>query len=133
METFREVVMALVMGFIALSVGLQVVAKVKAGKLKGQPLPMLPGDVGARIGQSPRALIYFFTPQCAACRPVTPKMKALAAEGKPVFPIDAMQAPELAQALSVMATPTTVEVEGGRVVGVHIGAPKAEVFARFAV
>lgn len=132
MELLRDVVLVVVVGFVALSVGLQVLARTRAAKLKGQPLPHLPGAEGARIQQSPRALIYFFTPSCAACRPVTPRMKALAAEGKPVFPVDAMQAPELAQALSVMATPTTVEVQDGRVVGVYLGPPKAEVFARFA-
>lgn len=131
METFRAVVMVLVVGFIALSLSLQLLAKRRAAKLKGQPLPPLPGVEGERILQSERALLYFFTPQCGACRPVTPKMKALAAQGQPVFPIDAMESPELAQALSVMATPTTVEVEHGRVVGVHIGPPKAELYARF--
>lgn len=131
METVRDVVLVLVVGFFALSMSVQVLAKVRAAKLRGRPLPPLPGPEGERIGQSERALLYFFTPQCGACRAVTPKMKALAARGQPVFPIDAMESPELAQALSVMATPTTVEVEQGRVVAVHIGAPKTEVYARF--
>ena len=78
-----------------------------------------------------RALVYFFTPTCGACRAVTPRMKDLAAKGQPVFPIDATQDPELAQALSVMATPTTVEVQDGRVVAVHIGPVSADVYARF--
>lgn len=131
MDLVRDAVLVLVVGFVALTVGVQVWARARAAKLKGQPLPPLPGEAGARIQQSPRALIYFFTTSCAACRPVTPKMQALAAQGQPVFPVDAMQAPELAQALSVMATPTTVEVQDGRVVGVYLGPPKADVFARF--
>lgn len=59
-------------------------------------------------------------------------MKALAQQGKSVFPIDLSEDMSLAQALSVMATPTTVEVDHGKVVGVHIGPVAADVWARFA-
>ena len=125
-------VLVLGLGFVALLVAVQVLAQRRAARLKGQPLPALPGPVGARIGASDRALIYFFTPTCGACRAITPRMKALADSGKPVFPIDASRDPGLAQALSVMATPTTVEVDHGQVVGVHIGPVAAEVWSRFA-
>lgn len=132
METFRNVVVVLVVGFVALMVGLQFVAQRRAARLKGQPLPALPGKTGARIAASEHALIYFFTPGCAACRAVTPKMKALAQQGKSVFPIDLTEDMAMAQALSVMATPTTVEVDHGKVVGVHIGPVANDVWARFA-
>ncbi|MDP1823451.1 MAG: thioredoxin family protein [Archangium sp.] len=132
METFRNVVVVLVVGFVALMVGLQIVAQRRAARLKGQPLPALPGKTGARIAAAEHALIYFFTPSCAACRAVTPKMKALAQQGKSVFPIDLTEDMALAQALSVMATPTTVEVDHGKVVGVHIGPVASDVWARFA-
>jgi hypothetical protein len=131
MSAFQWIVLVFIVGFVGLSMGLQVMARRRAEKLKGQPLPALPGATGQRINGAARALVYFFTPSCAACRPVTPRMKALAEKGQPVFPIDAMQEPELAQALSVMATPTTVEVQDGRVVGVHIGPVAPEVWARF--
>ena len=131
MDTFRNVVLGLVGAFVVLSIGLQVVARRRAARLEGQPLPALPGAKGESILASPSALIYFFTPTCAACRAVTPRMKALAAQGQPVFAVDATQDPELAHALSVMATPTTVEVQAHRVVGVHIGPVAPEVWARF--
>lgn len=131
METFRDLVIALVVGFVALSLGVPLWAARRAARLKGAPLPMLPGALGQRINASPTALIYFFTPTCPACRPVTPRMKALADSGKPVFPIDATRDPELARALSVMAAPTTVEVQGGKVVGVHIGPVASDVWERF--
>lgn len=131
MEFFRDVVVVLVLAFVALTVGLQIVARRRAAKLTGQPLPGLPGATGQRICAAPRSLVYFFTPACAACRAVTPRMKALAAGGNPVFPLDATQHPELARALSIMATPTTIEVQQGRVVGVHIGPVAPEVWARF--
>lgn len=132
MTTLSNVALALVLGFVALTVGLQVLARWRAARLRGQPLPPLPGPLGQRIAASEHALVYFFTPSCAACRPVTPRMKALADAGKPVFPIDASADLALAQALSVMATPTTVEVDHGKVVGVHLGPVAADVWERFA-
>ena len=132
MSTFLNVLLAVVGGFFVLNLVLQVVVRARAARLKGQPLPSLPGALGQRIAQSERALVYFFTPTCAACRAVTPRMKALADAGKSVFPIDASQDLEMAQVLSVMATPTTVEVEHGKVVGVHVGADAPAVWERFA-
>ncbi|MFZ5442199.1 MAG: thioredoxin family protein [Myxococcota bacterium] len=131
MSTFQWVVLVGIIGFVALQLGLQVVVRRRAEKMKGQPLPQLPGATGQRINAAGRALVYFFTPTCPACRPMTPRMKALAEKGEPVFPVDAMQDPALAQAFSVMATPTTVEVQDGRVVGVHIGPVAPDLFARF--
>jgi thiol-disulfide isomerase/thioredoxin len=131
MDTMQTAVAVAVLGFVGLSMGLQVMARRRASALNGQPLPPLQGELGARIGAAPRALVYFFTPTCGACRAVTPRMRALAEKGEPVFPVDATLDPDLARALSVMATPTTVEVDGGRVVKVHIGPVPAEVYARF--
>jgi thiol-disulfide isomerase/thioredoxin len=122
---------ALALGFVALTVGLQLVARRRAARMTGRPLPSLPGATGGRIAAAERALVYFFTPQCGACRPVTPRMKALAARGNPVFAVDATQDPGLARALGVMATPTTIEVQRGQVVGVHIGPLAREVWSRF--
>jgi thioredoxin 1 len=124
-------VVFLVLGFVTLSIALQVMARRRAAKLEGQQLPSLPGAVGARITGAATGLVYFFTPTCAACRPITPRMKAMAERGGAVFPIDATQDPQLAAAFSVMATPTTVEVKAGRVVKVHIGPVPAELFARY--
>lgn len=131
MGTLSYVILAVVLGFVGLNVALQVVVRRKAARLKGQPLPPLPGPTGQRITAAGRALVYFFTPTCAACRPLTPRMKALADQGQPVFPVDAMQDPALAQAFSVMATPTTVEIQDGRVAHISIGPVAPEVWARF--
>ncbi len=131
MDTLGTVVLVAIVGFVGLSLGLQLWARRRAAALVGADVPSLPGSVGAAISRAPRALVYIFTPQCAACRVWTPKMRALADAGQPVFPVDAMQDPSLAQALSVMATPTTVHLEAGKVVGVHVGPVPAPVLAQF--
>jgi hypothetical protein len=48
-----------------------------------------------------------------------------------VFAVDVMQDLGVAQALRVMATPSTIEIEAGKVVGYHIGSIPEEVMARF--
>lgn len=132
MDGFRIITVLLVLGVVVVSVVLQVAARRRAGRLVGQPLPALPGETGAQLSRETRALVYFFTPSCAVCRALTPRMLALAEQGRPVFPVDATRDPELARALSVLATPTTLEVADGRVVQVFIGPVPDEVYARFA-
>lgn len=130
--SFTSIIIAAVVGFVVLNLVLAQVASRRAKALEGKPLPDLPGDLGRRIAGSPRALVYFFTPSCAACRPITPRMKELAKAGSPVFPIDASHELDLARALSVMATPTTLEVRDGQVVNAFIGAAlPASLWERF--
>jgi thiol-disulfide isomerase/thioredoxin len=114
-------------GFVALSVGLQVVARRRARALVGSS-PPLPGEAGTRVSAAERALVYFFMPTCAACRAMTPRMKALADRGAPVLPVDATTQPELARAFAVMATPTTIELQRGRILKVHIGPLPAGIY-----
>lgn len=129
--SWSALVIGVVVAFLLLNVALAQVAVRRARALQGKPLPALPGAEGQRITHAAHALVYFFTPSCAACRTLTPRMKALAAQGSPVFAVDAIQSRELAQALSVMATPTTLEVEHGRVVNAFVGALPAAVWERY--
>lgn len=128
---FSWIMLLGVLAFTALNVVTALTAKRRADALKNQPLPALPGATGARITAAERALVYFFTPLCGACRPITPRVKTLAEQGQPVFAVDAMQDPALARALAVMATPTFVEVEHGRVRQVHVGRMPGEAWARY--
>lgn len=131
MAWLQQVVLGLVVLFVAFSLWLQFMARWRSKALEGQPVPALPGATGQRITAAPQALVYFYTPTCAACRTFTPRIKALAARGANVFPVDATVEPELARALSVMATPTTVELSAGRITQVHVGPIPQATFARF--
>jgi hypothetical protein len=46
--------------------------------------------------------------------------------------VDVSQNFEVARALKVMATPSPVELQAGRVAGVHVGAIPEDALARFA-
>jgi thiol-disulfide isomerase/thioredoxin len=131
MATFGTVLIVLVVGFVGLMVAMQVLVQTRAKALAGKPLPPLPGAVGERVTRSKRALVYFFSPACGACRAITPRVRELGKKNSSVFAVDVSQSLDLARALRVMATPSTVEIAEGKIVGFHIGPIPDEVFARF--
>ncbi|HSQ67124.1 MAG TPA: thioredoxin family protein [Polyangiaceae bacterium] len=123
------VVVVLVVG---LFVFMQIAVARRARAMRGQVVGSLPGQTGVRIGKLDHALVYFFSPQCASCRAITPRVRELAQGNRAVFAVDVMNDMELARALGVMATPSTVEIEGGKIVGYHIGQIPGAVMQRFA-
>lgn len=131
MGSLSTVLLVMVGLFVALLVGMNVFVRLRARAMRGRPLPELPGAAGRSIARSANALVYFFSPQCAACRTLTPQIRALAKSNKSVFAVDVTQDLELARALRIMATPSTVEVAHGRVVDVHVGLLPAGVLARY--
>lgn len=58
-------------------------------------------------------------------------MRAAAKKNKSVFAIDVTQDLELARAMRIMATPSTVEVAQGRVIDVHVGMLPSGLLERF--
>jgi thioredoxin 1 len=131
MGTIGIVVAGLVLVLLALTIGLQLVVRARANALKGTEVPELPGGIGKRIAASKHALVYFFSPQCGACRAITPRIRELGKKNSSVFAVDVMQDMGVARALRVMATPSTVEIDAGKVVGYHIGLIPEDVMARF--
>ena len=126
MGTLVTVVAALIGGFIALMVAMQVAVRLRARAQQGKAVPKLSGPLGKHIAKGRRALVYFHSPGCAACRPVTPRLKELSKKNEGVYVIDVSEQMETARALAVMATPTFVEIEQGKIAAVHVGrAPEA--------
>lgn len=132
MGTLSTAVLTLAGLFIALMVGLNILVRVRAKAMNGKPLPALPGGIGSAISKAGSGLVYFMSPSCGACRAITPKLTALAKKNKNVFVVDVTENLELARALRVMATPSTIEVASGRVVNVHIGMLPPDLLQRFA-
>jgi thiol-disulfide isomerase/thioredoxin len=130
--SFVNVLGVVALGFVGLVVLMQVWLRLRVRRITGKPLPSLPGRTGEHISAAPHALIYFFSPSCAACRAITPVVRALPGQGKTVFAVDVMQDLPLAQAFQVMATPSAVEVEKGVIVGYHVGPIPPAVLERFA-
>jgi len=121
-----------VLGFVVLMVFMQLAVARRARAMQGKAVPPLPGPIGRRIASQGHALVYFFSPQCGACRAITPRVRDLAKTNGGVFAVDVMSDMELARALGVMATPSTVEIADGKIVGYHIGPIPNPVMQRFA-
>lgn len=80
------------------------------------------GEIPAPYDQFARedTLLRFHRPSCHACRAMLKEVELLAALGR-LRPVDVAQHVDGARALSVMATPPTVRLRGGRTVPVRTG------------
>jgi thiol-disulfide isomerase/thioredoxin len=125
------VLLSVLVAFFGLMVVMQVVMRLRARAQTGKPVPALPGALGKHIAKGRRALVYFFSPGCAACRTITPQVRDLSRCNADVHLIDVSQDLETARALSVMATPSFVEIEGGTISSYRIG-PAPDLVQRYA-
>jgi hypothetical protein len=126
-----SIVATIVILFLGLVLGMQLLIRFRAKAMQGKPVPVIPGPIGKQIKTTSSALLYFMTPNCGACRAWTPKLKALSQKNRKVFVIDVSSQLEVARALNVMATPSAVEIRDGRVQGYHVGAIPAQVLERY--
>jgi thioredoxin 1 len=125
--------LAIVATVVGLMVIMQLMIRLKVRALRGKPLPALPGPWSMRLGGSSSSLLYFFSPGCAACRPLTPRFQEMS-QRRPqsIFVVNVADELPLARALGVMATPSIVEVVNGIIAGYHVGRPPEPLMARWA-
>jgi thioredoxin 1 len=127
-----NILLVVVLAFVGLMVGLQVLVHSRARAMRGKDVPALPGELGRRLAGAPRALLYFFSPSCGACKALTPRFAALSRSNPAVHLVDVAQDLGVARSFQVMGTPSVIEIAEGKIVGYHVGAVPTEVLARFA-
>ena len=91
------------------------VMKVRNGRVRAAaPAPDLPPDVAALLAPAGVTLLQLSTTFCAPCRHTRVLLSDLAArtDGLHHTEIDLTDRPELAKALSVLRTPTTLAIDG---------------------
>ena len=79
-------------------------------------------------------LVDMWAPWCAPCRMVSPVLEQLAGEfaGRlKLVKINADEAPELSQRFEVLAIPTLILLEGGKVIDTQVGAAPAAVLRKW--
>lgn len=86
----------------------------------GQPVPL--SEVSDKIDSSRTALLYFHSPQCGACRAMTPMIAELGCLDGNVVSIDVSRHMEVARAYAVRATPTLVVLKNDTIQKVLVGA-----------
>ncbi len=115
--------LAIVLGiFAGLMILLQITIGVRARRQRGRRIQKIGGPLGDAIASGDRVLAYFYTPSCSACRSQTPVIDRLQEEYLNIFKVDVSEHFDAARAFGVMATPTTVIVEDGKILDVMVGA-----------
>lgn len=94
------VVLAVVVGFVAL----QLLPHVLARGAKGKVVPEVDTLLGNAQSQARRVLVYFWSPSCAVCRPMSSAIDAVGSDE--IVKVNVAEKPELAAAFRVMATPS---------------------------
>ncbi len=109
------IILYIVLGIIGLFFLMQFTMVFKMRLQKGKTAPDVSGAVGKAIQRGDKVLLYFFSPGCRACRPMTPVIEKLSKSKKNVFPIDISRDMSMARKFGVMGTPSTVLIETGKI------------------
>jgi thioredoxin 1 len=123
--------LVVVLVLVGLMVGLQLLVRARARAMRGRQVPKLPGDLGRQLAGAPRALLYFFSPSCGACKPLTPRFEALRRTNPAVHLVDVSQHLDVARGFQVMGTPSVIEIADGKIVDYVVGAASGAALARF--
>ncbi len=117
---FFDIVFVLVVAYVVLVFGIRIYWAYRSKRMKGQEIPDVPEFVRLKKG---KGVIYVHSPNCRPCKFVDPVVKKLSKELKGVsfVKVNAMENPELVRRLGVLATPSLIITENGRVKEVLIG------------
>ncbi len=107
-------------GFVAAVLGWMIYSQLAAGKAIGKSAQKLREKI-PELESTEKALVYCYSPNCPPCRNMTPHIDDLAKETGKVFKLDITRNMELAQAMGIRATPTTLVLDGGEVRKVLVG------------
>ena len=89
---------------------------------KGKRISAVKGELGRKISSGQKLMVYFYSPGCAACKPMTPVVNNMKKEFRDIFPVNLARDMETARAFGVMGTPATVIVEKGQIQKFVLGA-----------
>ncbi len=104
--------------FLAALVAYRLLLGRLARRAEGRPLPAVDDPLLAEL--PPRVLLWFHSPTCGPCRAMEPAVRTLTARGLAI-PVDVRRHLPLARACGVLATPTTILVDGGTLAAIRIG------------
>ncbi len=117
---FFDVIFVLIVTYVVFVVGIRLYWAFKSKRMKGQEVPDVPEFHRLKKG---KGVIYVHSPNCKPCKFVDPVVKKLSKEMKGVsfVKVNALENPELVRKLGVLATPSLIVTENGRVKEVLIG------------
>jgi len=117
---FFDVIFVLLVFSFLFIFGLRLYWRWKAKRLQGRPLPE--SLLTPRLKKG-KGLIYFYAPNCRPCQMVEPVYKKLSKELKGVafVKVNVAENPAPAREIGVLATPSMVITENGRIKEVILG------------
>ncbi len=115
-------ILYIVLAIIAFFLLLQGLIRFAAFRRKGSLIPELNGELGRRIKDGQRLLLYFYSPACGACRSMTPVIEKMQNENRNVIKINILDESNLSRQLGVWGTPATLVVENARINQFILGA-----------
>jgi thioredoxin 1 len=118
MSALPYIVAAIVGAFLLM----QIIPLIRARQARGKAVPELDALLDDAQRREPRLLVYFWSPSCGMCRPMTPVIDRLAAERPDVVKVNVAQTTALARRIGIMGTPSLALIENGAVSNVVVGA-----------
>lgn len=120
--SFFSVIALVLLAFI----GFRYIMILKLKLKKGKDAPELSGKYDKAVRSGEKALFYFYSNSCGACKPMTPVVKELSENNRNCFLVDVQNDMVTPGAFGVMATPSTVVVEDGKIKDFLVGAQTRE-------
>ncbi len=111
----------IVLSLVAAAIGLQLLLRHKALRSRGQSAAPLKSAL-PEMDMHETSLVYCFSPSCGPCKAMLPAIDELAADNPNAHKLDITQHTELARAIGIRATPTTLLIEEGKISRVILGA-----------
>ncbi|HYP68966.1 MAG TPA: thioredoxin family protein [Thiobacillaceae bacterium] len=92
----------------------------RARRVEGQEAPDT-SVLDGIAGRNSRKLYYFYARHCRPCKAMGPTIERLRKEHPNLIKLDVAEAPDIARQFGIVATPTFVLVEAGRIRRVRLG------------
>lgn len=118
--------------FIAF-MGMQYIMVLRSKRNRGRKVEQVGGKLGKVIAMGGKAMVYFYSPGCRACKYQTPIIDRLISDGLKVQKVDISRDMATARKFGVMATPTTVVLQGNEIVEFLVGAKQEDKLRSFLI
>lgn len=125
------IVVYILLGIFVAFMGMQYLMVLRSKRNKGKRVENVGGKLGKLMMAGGKAMVYFYSPSCRACKYQTPMIDRLISDGHKVQKVDISRDMATARKFGVMATPTTVVLEGDRIVEFLVGAKTEDKLRKF--
>jgi thioredoxin len=116
------IVVYILLGIFIAFMGMQYLMILRSKRNKGKHVEQVGGKIGKMMLMGEKAMVYFYSPSCRACKYQTPVIDRLISDGHKIQKVDISRDMATARKFGVMATPTTVVLSGNEIVEFLVGA-----------